>query len=452
MVASPLEDLALERTSLPPGPPLPRLVQSAAWLAEPARFMEWCHRAYGDAFTVRLAGVPPMVVLSDPAGVRDVLLGDPETFHVGDANVAIKPAMWLAAFGKHSLFLLDGRPHRDERKWMMTAFHPGQLRTYEQTMAGCVEKAVDGWAIGASFDLHRKMQELTLDVLLQTIFGKGRADPGTVLHRAVAEMLAFRDHASVLLLFGREAEDRLRRVAARLGWPAHWAILERSVAKVDDEVAIEIRRRMDHLEPGDGVLSTLISESAEHRSLDEDSLKDEVRTLLVAGHETTSRALTFAVFELLRNADVLARFRRDLPKGDEYLDCVIRETLRRHPIVPLVARRLAAPARIGNYQLSAGTVLGCSIHLLQLSERYWPEPLRFHPERFLGSKIASFEFLPFGQGRRRCLGKGFALLEMRTVLRKMMSDTRLRLVGPHLGRRGHPSFAAPTNVTVAREA
>lgn len=449
-----MEELVFERPSLPKGPPLPRVVQSAAWLADPARFMSLCHFAYGDAFTVRLAGVPPIVVLSHPSAVRDVLTGDPETFHFGDANRALKPAMWLIAFGKHSLFLLDDDRHQDERKWLMAAFRPGQLHVYERTVSECVSTAIDGWTIGESFDLHQKMQDLSLDVLLQTVFGKERSGPGTRLRRAVADMLAFRDHPSTLLLLGRTAEDGLRRAADRVRWPSPWTSLERTIQDVDDEIRAEIGRQ-SRQKRSDTMLAALISARHEHgMSSDDQHLTDEVRTLLVAGHETTSRALAFAVFELLRSSDVLDRLREELPNGNEYLDCVIRETLRVHPVVPLLVRRLAGPARVQNRKYSVGTLLACSIQLIQRSEAHWPDPGRFRPERFLGTKMGHFEFLPFGQGRRRCLGKAFALLEMRAVLGTVAAKTRLRLSNGSLApKRGRsPTFAAPTGLRVVREA
>lgn len=447
MVASSPEPFA-GAPSLPPGPPLPPFVQSAAFLVDPARFTEACRRALGDAYTLRLSGLPPMVVLSDPRALRDLLTGDPDVFHVGDANLVLKPATWLDSFGERSLFRLDGERHRTERAWMSAAFQPERLRAHERAMHEGAERGIAGWPIGEPIDVHRKMQELVLELLLSALFGSS-ADP-SLLRDRVARMLGLGDRPAWLLMFGRHVERRMRALTKRSRGLSPWSELDDAVRALNATLEEEIERRRSTAAQGQDVLSILVAASGgEETPIDRAALMDELRTLLVAGHETTSRALSYAVFELLENPDVLERLREELDRGDDYLDATIREVLRLHPIVPLIARRLTAPANVGGRRFPRGTLLAGSVHLAHLDPASWPEPHRFRPERFLGTKIAPFEFLPFGQGKRRCLGMAFAQLEMRAVLRRIAAGPRLRFAMTTRPRR--TSFAAPSGLRVVRD-
>lgn len=417
--------------------------------------MEACRRELGDTFTLRLSGLPPVVVVSDPRAIKDLVTGDADAFHVGDANVAMKPSTWLSSFGKRSLFLLDGARHQDERRVMTAAFQPERLRVYERSMHACARRAIDDWAIGSRFDLHRAMQELTLGILIETIFGADQAASISSLRRAVEKMLAFHDQPTWLILFGKGGEARVRAAARHLGALSPWTRMDRSIQDVNAAVSLEIARRRQERAHRDDVLSIMIAARDEQgRPLEDEALLDEIRTLLVAGHETTARALTFTIFELLRNGGVLERLKQELEHGDDYLDAVIRETLRLHPIVPLIARQLMALAEVGGRRLPAGTLLACSIHHAHLDGATWSDARQFRPDRFVGTKVEPFEFLPFGQGKRRCLGMAFAMLEMRTVLRKVVTETRLRSTTGAFGRaspRG-TSFAAPSGIQVVRDA
>jgi cytochrome P450 len=436
---------------LPPGPRLPPVVQVASWLFTPIPFIERCRRRYGATFTVRFAGFPPMVILSDPAAVKEVFTGDPEVFHAGQANIILKPIL-----GARSLLMLDGPGHRDERKLMMPAFHGERMHAYGKVMRELAAAAIDRFPIGRAFPLHHEMQEVTLDVILRTVFGLDEGSRKGALRASLQEMLSFADTPSLLLLIGRNGEVRGRAIQEKLGPLAPWRRFQRTIEHVDTLLREEIRRRREAgAAQGEDVLSMLLAaRDEEGRGLDDGALVDEMKTLLVAGHETTATALTWTMLELIQHPEILARLRGEPEKSDELLDAVIRETLRLHPIVPMVGRLLQAPATIGGRRYAAGTVLAPSIYLTQRDPVAFPDPERFDPSRFLSGKSSPYEFFPFGGGVRRCIGMAFALFEMRIVLRELATRARFRLAPgyrPRLIRRGI-TFALNEGLPVVREA
>jgi cytochrome P450 len=440
-----------EAPGLPAGPRLPRLAQTAGWLFWPIRFLESCRRRYGGRFTMLLgldSRSPPLVALSDPAHVKEVFTGDPEVFHAGEANAILKPIL-----GASSLLLLDGPRHRDERKLMMPAFHGERMQAYGQIMRERTDRAIDGWPLGEVFPLHTQMQDITLDVILRTVFGLEEGPRHADVRRALIRMLSFGDHPSLMLLIGRDGEVRGRAWHERAGRYSPWASFQRTIEAVDQQLLGEIQRRRAG---GDAdrqdVLSLLLAaRDEEGHGLADRELVDEMKTLLVAGHETTATALTWTVLELIRHPQVLQRLVAELATGDEYLDAVIKESLRLHPIVPMVGRLLQAPAEVGGHAYPSGVVLAPNIYLVHTNPAVWPDPHRFDPERFLGAKISPYEYLPFGGGVRRCIGMAFALFEMRTVLRQIASRVRLELprgYQPRLIRRGI-TFAVSKGLPVA---
>lgn len=434
---------------LPPGPRLPPAAQIAAWVFAPIPFLERCRRRYGSAFTLRFAGYPPFIALSDPAAVRDVFTGDPEILHAGQANAILKPIL-----GGSSLLMLDGPRHRDERKLMMPPFHGERMATYGRVMRELAEAAIDRFPIGRPFPLQPRMAEVTLDVILRTVFGLKEGSRKAEVRGALLDVLAFAEHPSLLLLIDREGGVRARAIQERLGRLSPWMYFQRALDRVDALLHEEIRRRRAaEGPPGDDVLSLLLSaRDEEGRGLDDATLVDEMKTLLVAGHETTATALTWTMLELIQHPEVLAKVRDGA--SDDYVDAVARESLRLHPIVPVVARHLQAPVTVGGRTYPAGVVLAPNIYLTQRDPTAFPDPTRFNPERFTAGRASPYAFFPFGGGTRRCIGMAFALFEMRTVLRVLASRAHLRLAPrytPRLVRRGI-TFAPAGGLPVVREA
>jgi cytochrome P450 len=419
-------------------------------------FLEACRRRFGATFTLRMAGLPPIVVLSDPAAVKEVIAGDPEAFHAGAANLALKPTTWLRSFGRGSLLLLDGDRHRRERKLMMPAFHGERMLAYRRVMLASTNRAIESWPRGRPFALHACVRDLLLDIFIETIFGLEEGPRRSEIRRALVKLRELEENMGLLFLAGRTRELRGRAFVEHLFRVPAQARFQRTVDQVDAEIGSEIRRRRAaRAVSRDDVLAMLLTATDEEgRGLDDASLVDEMKTLLFAGQDATADALTWMMLELLQQPHILARLERELAEDDEYLDAVIRETLRLHAVVPLIARKLSAPREVGGHGYPAGTVLAPSIHLLQREPTLFPDPGRFDPERFLGSKLGAYEFAAFGGGARRCLGMAFALFEMRIVLRQLVTRGNLRLA-PHYRPRAVPrgiSLVVAEGLSVVRDA
>ena len=374
----------------------------------PVPFMERCHRDYGDMFTLRL-GPSRVVMIADPAAVKQVFQGPPDLLHMGHINGLFRPIL-----GSNGLLVIDGQEHMRQRKLMLPPFHGQRMREYGELMSEVAHRQVSSWPLNEQFPLLPRMQSITVDVILGAVFGIDQAthDPGR-LRALVVELLRRCQSYSTML-------PQLRR---SLRGRSPWARLMACVAEVDEALYAEIARRRRVDADGDDVLSLLLQARDEDgQPLSDRELRDELLTLLVAGHETTASALAFAFEQLLRHPDKVERLTGELARGDEtYLDAVIKETLRLRPVLPIVARKLKGPFEVGGYDLPRSTVLMPSIWLVHRNPELYPDPEEFRPERFLGVTPDTYGWIPFGGGVRRCLGASFAQFEMRTVLKTVLS-------------------------------
>ncbi len=450
------ETLRAPRTSaarsgtLPDGPRIPPLVQSAAWVFRPIPFLEHCRASFGDVFTMQLAGLPALVVMSNPSDIKEVFTGDPEIFHAGSANIVLKPIL-----GRSSLLLLDGERHMKERRLMMPSFHGERMQAYGRVMDEAADRSIERWPLGSPFSFHHEMQEITLDVIVRAVFGIDDTARKDDLRRALVSMLAFGEQPGLLLLIGPGGELRWQKAHERLGRLSPWYGFKRTIGEVDERLLAEVRARRARGGEGDDVLSMLLSARDDlGGSMTDEQLVAEMKTLLVAGHETTATALTWTLLELLRNPQAWTRLQKEVDDGgDEWADAVVKESLRLHPIVPMVGRRLQAPAAVGGRLYPKDTVLAPNIYLTHRNPAVWNDPDRFDPSRFLGWKANPYEFLPFGGGVRRCIGLAFALFEMKQVLKRIVKRTRLHLAPgyqPRLVRRGI-TFAVSKGLPVVLE-
>jgi len=405
-----------EWPGLPPGPETPPLLQAMRWVQWPIPFLEECAARYGDAFTIRLPGRPPLVMVSHPDAIRELFTGDVEDLRAGEANSILEPLL-----GKHSLLLLDGSEHLRERRMLQPPFHGERMVSYGETMQQIARRAVDAWPIGRPFAIHPEMQSITLDVILRTVFGLDEGPKMAALRTELAELLSVSASPQVLLATAQAGAN-----------PSGAAARPQQVrARVDALLFAEIARRraLPDAERTDVLSLLLAARDEDGEPLPEQALRDELVTLLVAGHETTATSLAWAVNHLLVNPDVRARLEQELDGVTtpleisrlDYLDAVTKETLRLTPIVPMVGRRLTRPLTIGGMELPAGVVAAPSIVLAHRRAERWPDPERFDPERFLGQKPSPYEFLPFGGGVRRCIGAAFALYEMKIVLAEVLT-------------------------------
>ncbi len=369
-------------------------------------------------FTIRIAHEGTWVFVSDPEAIKQVFTGDPRLLHAGAANLVLLPVL-----GEHSVLLLDEPEHMGQRKLMLPPFHGKRMKAYGDLMARVAADEIDRWPTDAPVRMRPRMQAVTLEVILRAVFG---VDEGERLNRLRDElrrtlnMLSDPRRAMFLVVLGPE---RLRKLRP----------FRRYLQRVDELLFEEIRSRRSarDLAERDDILSLLLQASDEEgRPMSDRELRDELMTLLVAGHETTATALSWAVELLARHPAELERLEADVAGGDgAYLDAVIKETLRLRPVIALVLRKLMEPMEIGGRLLPAGASVAPSIYLVHRNPEVYPEPERFRPERFLEQPAGTYTWIPFGGGVRRCLGGAFAEFEMAVVLRELVARRTLRPVG-----------------------
>ncbi|MGH4021631.1 MAG: cytochrome P450 [Pseudonocardiaceae bacterium] len=394
-------------TSLPPGPPLPTAVQTALmiWLRQP--FLRACHRRYGDCFTVRLAGRGTVVFLTDPAVLRSVFTGDTATFHGGAANAPLEPIL-----GASTLMLLDEGEHLTRRKEMLPPFHGDAVRRQTELMAEVAAAGIANWPVGRRVPMLPRMRDITLEVILRTVIGVHDEARLAPLRRALPPLA----DVDGLMMLGMLV-PRLLHV-----WP--WTRYLRARAVADPLLLDEIARARNdpRLDERADVLAMLVRGG----TMTDGELRDQLITLLVAGHETTSTGLAWTIERLVRHSDVLALARTATDGGDDdYLDAVVKESLRVRPVVPDLARRITSQVEVAGYLLPTGTMVQPCIGLLHLDERHFADAEEFRPERFTHGRPAPYTWLPFGGGARRCLGATFASVEMRVVLAEVLRRVEL---------------------------
>ncbi len=417
--------------TLPPGPSAPPAVQTARWLFRPIEFMDACRRHHGDAFSVRFLGFQtPMVMISDPAAIGALYRGRESGLPPG-RSFALEPVM-----GSRSVLLLEGSEHLSRRKAMLPAFHGERMRKYESVITEVIHAEIASWPLGSSFPVHSRMQAVTLEVIMRAVFGV--TDPARLerMRGLLARMLS------------NTASPRLQlrvMLARRFGRRDPIDNLRREGAAVDDLIQAEIDERLADHRPGEreDILSMLIAARFEDGSeMSHEELRDQLITLLLAGHETTATALAWTFDLLLRHPEPLARLRGELDAGtDGYLRAVIAEALRLRPVVPLAGRRLRSELRVDGHMLPEGTDVTPAIWLTHTRADIYPDPFEFRPERFLNGAPETYAWIPFGGGVRRCLGAAFAEFEMRVVLREVLSHLDLRIAN------SKPERIARRNIT-----
>jgi cytochrome P450 family 135 len=394
----------------PPGPRIPPLLQAALVTARPYAWMRARRRRYGDVFSSRFPFYGRVVYVADPAEVKHVFTGDPATFHAGEANlIALGDVL-----GEHSLLTLDEGRHLSRRKLLLPPFHGESVRRYTDLMAEITAREVDRWPLGRAFALRPRMQAITLEVILRAVFGVRDDERMDRFRSAIPRLAATTSVLSWLPLMQRD-----------IAGITPGARFRRALDDVDRLIYAEIEQRRSEGE-GDDVLSLLLRARHDDGSAITDvELRDQLVTLLTAGHETTATGLAWAFERMLRTPAVLARLVESLD-DDDYLDAVVKETLRIRPVIIDVARKLACDTEVAGYRLPAGTLVLPAIAVIHAREDLYPQPQTFRPERFLDGRVDSYAWIPFGGGVRRCIGASFAQVEMRVVLREVLRRVRLR--------------------------
>jgi cytochrome P450 family 135 len=398
------------------------------WTFRPTPFMEECRRRYGDVFTLKFAPPEgPMVFVSEPELIKDIYKASPELLHAGEARIILEPLV-----GRHSVLLLDEQPHMRHRKLMLPALHGERMKAYRELMVEVTERELARLPRGGEVAIWPAMQAITLDVIMRAVFGVAEGERYDRLRDALREMLDVTlNPARMFMVLGlRFAVKTDRRVTS----------FDRNLARVDELLFEEIRaRRRDDLGEREDILSMLLqARDEEGGELSDQELRDELITLLVAGHETTATSLAWSFERLARHPGALERATAEADEGeDEYLDAIVKETLRLRPVLPITTRRLTADMDLDGYRIPARMIVAPCVYLVHRRPDIYPEPARFRPERFLEQPAGTYSWIPFGGGVRRCLGASFAMFESVVVLSTVL-------------RSAHPRALAAEGETVRR--
>ncbi len=393
---------------LPPGPRVHALLQSLLLMRFRHRFIPAMHRRYGDVFTVRtIPKAIPLVIFTRPEHIKEIFAGDPEVFHAGKGNAVLGPVM-----GEHSLLLVDSGEHRRARKLLMPAFNGAALRGYESVVTQLAKEEVARWTPGEPFRSLDRMNALTLEVILRVVFGVTDESRLAQLRPLVNKTVDI--NPVVLLGWGYPWLQRF----------GPWKDTVDNQRALDRVMYAEIseRRSSPDLAGRTDVLSRLLQTQTDEEGLTDHELRDQLVTLLLAGHETTATALAWSLYELGRDPAQLAKAREAALGGDDaHLEAVMKEAMRLHPVIPMVVRHLMEPVTIGGHDLPAGANVAPSILISHGREDNHPEPETFRPERFLEGHLPANTWIPFGGGVRRCIGAGFSLMEGVAVLREVLA-------------------------------
>jgi cytochrome P450 len=417
---------------LPPGPRLPAIAQGAMFVFRQLPFFERCRARYGSTFSLRLPTQPPIVVFSDESPIREIFGLRPEEVSVGAAYE------WMHPFvGRSSLLLMDGDRHLEERRLLMPPFHQSRMQAYGATIRDIASRAMEGWRGDRPFAIEPAARSITLDIILRTVFGASGAELDE-LRQAILDVLA---ELSIFNVISALRVD-LGRHTPWGRFVARRAALDRVLFRLIDE------RRARGNRDQDDVLAMLIDARYDDgRPMRDDELRDELVTLVGAGHETSTSALAWVFQCLAHHPEAQARAHAELEpaSGDggelPFTDAIVKETMRLHPVWP---------QSIGGWELPRGTLVYASIDLTHRNPALWPRAERFDPERFLDGRPRPFAYFPFGGGSRRCIGMSYALYEMRVIVAEALRRFRIVPAGPPEPATNHGLTLAPAKGAIVR--
>lgn len=413
------------------GPKDARFVQTVQGILNPLYYLDSNYQRYGDLFTSIFSYFPPQAIISNPQAIQEIFTADSKLFKSGTVNQIALPLV-----GSNSLFLLDGDRLLQQRKLLMPPFHGERMKAYGQIIRDTTEKVINNWTPSNSVIAQSAMQEISLEVILHTVFGLSEGERYQQIQQLIINMFSlFSNPLSASFLF-------IKPLQKDLGAWSPWGGFLRQRQRLDELLYQEIRDRKTQSEPlGEDILSLLISARDEAgQPMSDVELRDELMTILFAGHETTATALAWALYWIHYIPEVREKLLQELNSIDvencdpaeisklPYLNAVCCETLRIYPILFFAfPRLLQAPMQLMGYNIPKGMILSICIYLVHHRPDIYPEPKRFKPERFLERQFSPYEYLPFGGGNRRCIGTAFAMFEMKLVLAKVLSRYSLEL-------------------------
>lgn len=416
------------------GPKTPRFAQLIEWIFKPLQMMEKSAKAYGDTFQLFLVGNSPMVFLSHPQAIKEMFAASPDKFDSGTKSQFI-----ASLLGEQSLVLLDGAQHQRQRKLLTPPFHGDRMKSYGELICQITQKVISNWKIGEPFEIRNSMQEISLGVILQAVFGLNEGERYDEIKQLIASILDI--SASPL----RATLVFVPFLQKDLGAWSPWGSFLRQQKRLDDLLYAEIQDRRDNPDPSrEDILSLMMAaRDEEGQPMSKQEIRDELMTLLVAGHETTASSLTWAFYWIHHHPEIREKLLAELDAVDKkedlttiaklpYLNGVCAETLRIYPIISNAFPRInKAPIKIMDYEYPPETKLIPCIYLTHHREDLYPEPKQFKPERFIDKQYSPYEYLPFGGGNRRCIGMAFALFEMKLVLTTVLKNLDLGIVNNH---------------------
>jgi cytochrome P450 len=402
---------------------MPIALQTLGTWSRPTAFLERCRARYGTPFTIRLLGQPPLVMISDPEEIKQIFQADPDVLHPGEGARILEPIV-----GSHSVILLDEAPHLEQRKLLLPAFHGERMQRLAGLMRELTDAEIESWPQEQPLELHGRLQGLTLEIVLRAVFGLERGAKLDSLRGLLTRILAFSESPLSLLPPPPRAISRFTPMAR----------FERLLGEADELIYALIEERRGAESDGEDVLALLLAARHEDGSeMSSAELRDELMTALVAGHETTASQLTWAFERIAREPRVQALLSAEIEDdaGEDYLTATINEILRHRPVLPNAEPRLVKqPIEIGGVLYPPGVALLANAYLIHHDPAIYPDPYAFRPERFLEQAPGTYTWIPFGGGRRRCLGASFALQEMRIVLRAVLERYKLGAPGTRAER------------------
>jgi cytochrome P450 len=405
--------------ALPPGPSLPAALQLIATWKRPAASLMRLRQRYGKQITVQLPFQPPFVLLADPDEIKQVFTAPPDVLHPGEGARVLEPII-----GSNSVILLDEEPHLEQRRLLLPAFHGEKMQRLTGLMTELTERELESWPRGEPVPLHPRLQGLTLEIILRAVFGLDRGP----------RLDDLRETLTGVLTFGESPLSVMPAIQRYLGWLPSLRQFDRLMARTDELIfgLIDERRAETGVERDDILAVLLEARHGDGSEMSPQEIRDELLTALVAGHETTASQLGWAFERLAREPAATARLTAEIDggEGEDYLVATINEILRLRPVLPNAEPRLTKQrVRIGAYEYPPGVCLLASAFLVHHDPEIYPEPFAFRPERFLGTAPGTYTWLPFGGGRRRCLGASFALQEMKIVIRAALHRFALAPAG-----------------------
>lgn len=438
-------------TNLPTGPRMLPIFQLLYWSARPLRFMEECNRRFGEWFTVRFPANLTFVFTTNPMAIKDVFTGKPEDLPASEFNQLLKPIL-----GKNSLLMKDGSEHAHLRRHMAQPFTPENMVAHGQAITEITNRAIDHWLEKGDFDFHSKIQDVTLGVIMNAMFGSQSKSDLLTVRKKLTEILDLIASPTRLMVLGNNGDVPLPGLQLKLGRLMPWGGVLQRINEMDEILLEEISQSRKR-ESQDGILPHLMGIKHEDGTpLSDQEVRDQIVTLLIAGHEITTSVLSWVFYRILAHPDVkekiLIELDSEVQNGTSVskqvdklvlLEAAINETMRLHPVIPIVGRRLKRPMMLGDRHFPEGTIIVPCVYLAHRRSDVWPDPSRFDPSRFLQRRVPPWEFFPFGGGAVRCLGMVFAMYEMKIIVAETLRQVDLTLAP------GYSAKAVRRGITLA---